>query len=59
MLPLYSATPTNVAPASTKNLEAQYPTLPNPWTINVFYATPGLTPNFSTIFWLFNICLAA
>ncbi len=57
MLPSHSATPTNLAPASTKNFDAQYPTLPNPWTENVFPYNPYLTPNILHISELFNTCL--
>ena len=46
MLPLYSATPTSLAPASTKNFDAQYPTFPKPWTIKDFPETPGVIPRF-------------
>ena len=36
ILPLNSATPTNLAPAFVKNFAAQYPTCPKPWIINDF-----------------------
>jgi hypothetical protein len=41
MLPSIYATPTSLAPYSTKNLEAQYPTFPKPCTTKVFPFIPG------------------
>jgi len=52
ILPSNYATPINLAPFSMKNLDAQYPTLPKPWTMKVFPASPGATPNLEAI-WLF------
>jgi len=59
MLPSNSATPTNLAPSSVKNLEAQYPTLPKPCKIKVLPFIPLYTPNFLDICGWFKTCLAA